>query len=273
MGNPLEPFNATQWGKGAKTVVLAHGFGTNQHCWREQRNMLLALGYRVITFDFAGATPTSMSTFNPLRHQTLYGFAEDVIMLLDSLAIRHAIYIGHSMGGMVGVLAQNGNPELFDAMILLGASARYIDSPGEGYIGGFQQHEIDNLLQSMQSNYAVWANGFAPLVVGQATSYLSHLEFTHNLLQLRPDVAHAVLKAAFLSDHLHDVIQLKTPLYVLQTKIDHAVPIAAAQWLAQHGQACQLIEIQAEGHLPHLTTPDLVNSAITQCLNHYENSR
>lgn len=232
----MKSFDVTQWGHSDKTIILGHGFGTDQTCWKPQIDMLLAEGYQVFTFDFAGATSNTVPMFDPLRHQSLYGFAEDLIMLMESLSLSEATYIGHSMGGM----------------------------------GGFSRENIDSLLQAMQENYTVWANGFAPLVVGQSNPYLSNSDFTQNLLKLRPDVAHAVLKAAFLSDHRIDVDQLDTPLYMLQTSVDHAVPTATAHWLAEHGKARKLFEIATQGHLPHITAPTLVNNAILECLKNYE---
>ncbi len=270
MRNLIHSFDVTHWGHSDKTIVLGHGFGTDQTCWKPQIKMLLDEGYQVITFDFAGATAKTVEMFDPLRHQSLYGFAEDLIVLMESLKVHSAIYIGHSMGGMAGVLAQNGNKDIFDALILLGSSACYVDHISADYVGGFSKTDIDGLLHAMQENYAVWANGFAPLVVGQSNPYLSYSDFTQNLLKLRPDVAHSVLKAAFLSDHRADIDQLDTTLYVLQTSIDHAVPMAAAQWLADHGKALELLEISTQGHLPHITAPQLVNDAILECLRAYE---
>lgn len=270
MAELLESYAVTQWGCSEKSIFLGHGFGTDQRCWKPQINMLLAQGYQVFTFDFAGATAGTVKMFDPQRHQSLYGFAEDLISIMELLDIKTATYIGHSMGGMVGLLAQNGKKDLFHSLILLGSSACYINDIATGYIGGFSRDDIDGLLHAMQENYTVWANGFAPLVVGQSNPYLSDLDFTDCLLKLRPDVAHAVLKAAFLSDHRTDVDQFDTPLYVLQTQTDHAVPTVTAQWLAAHGKALKFIQIPTQGHLPHITAPTQVNEAIIDCLKSYD---
>lgn len=34
------------------------------------------------------------------------------------------------------------------------------------YYGGFEQDELDELFEAMQSNYKAWCLGFAPLCVG-----------------------------------------------------------------------------------------------------------
>jgi sigma-B regulation protein RsbQ len=264
--NVLLRSNPIMRGTGDTTVVLGHGVGTNQSAWNAQLPVLLAAGYRVLTYDFAGATKETEQYFSPRHHRTIYGFAEDLLVMLHALELHKVIYVGHSIGGMIGVLACLADPARFDCLVLMGASARYMDDPSTGYVGGFSPDQVETLLQAASENYVQWANGFAPVMVGQENAHLSAAEFTRNLLSLRPDVVHATLAAALRSDHRSEVEQLQIPLYVLQTSVDEAVPMAAAQWLATHGRARALIEIPTHGHLPHITAPDAVNTALLQCL-------
>ena len=257
--------NARVRGDGPRTLVFGHGFGTDQRCWDAQ---LLELqdSYRVITLDFPGATPHTLGAFDPTRHGSLFGFAEDLCMLMDELQVSRATYVGHSLGGMIGILASNGSDGVFDSLITLGTSARFVDDPSTDYVGGFSQQDMDSMMAAMRSDYEAWANGFASLMVGDANPYLSGIEFTHNLLSLRVDVARAVLDSALQSDHRGDVRALDTRLFVLNTRDDPAVPLQAAQWLARHGGASQVLELDARGHLPHLTAPRLVGAALHECL-------
>ncbi len=252
-------------GDGDRTVVFGHGFGTDQRCWDPQ---VEALGpeFRIVTIDFPGAAPRTLEAFDAARHQTLFGFAEDLAFLMHELGVTHATYVGHSLGGMIGILASNGTSGVFDAVITLGASARFVDDPGTGYVGGFSGQSMDELLACAHGDYAAWANGFAPLMVGAGNPHLTAREFTQQLLKLRPDVAHCVLKAALQSDHRADVDAFDARLAVIQTRDDPAVPQAAAQWLARHGGASDIIELDATGHLPHLTAPDLVTSTLREAL-------
>jgi len=255
-------FNARIAGEGARTVVLAHGFGTDQTAWRAQEEALVHQGYRVILFDFAGATEGTLAAYHPDRHRSLYGFAEDLVLLMKELRVTGATYIGHSLGGMVGVLASNGAPGLFDSLVLLAASACYVDEPATGYVGGFTREGVEQLVASMQNDYVAWANGFAPLAMSNPDRPMLVREFTRSLLRLRPDIAAAVLSAAFLSDHRADVRRLKLPVQVLQTESDIAVPMRAAEWLAAHSGAIDFRVIAAEGHFPHISAADEVNVSI-----------
>lgn len=223
-------------------------------------------GYRVVVFDFAGATPASASHFSPLHHQSLYGFAEDLLVLMNGLDIQQATYVGHSAGGMIGLLAAVAQPGRFRSLVLLGASPRYVNDPQTGYLGGFTREQVDDLLKTASEDYAVWANGFAPNVVGEANPYLSSDDFMRRLLVLRPDIVHATLTTLLLSDHRAEVQRLAVPLTVLQTQKDYVVPMCVAQWLALHGRARALVEIPTSGHMPHITAPEAVSQALLAAL-------
>ncbi|MDP3522643.1 MAG: alpha/beta hydrolase [Hydrogenophaga sp.] len=263
-------FRARVVGAGAKTVVLGHGLGTDQSCWSQQVAALEHAGYRVVTFDFAGATAHTADVFVNGRYRSLEDFAGDLVALLQALDIHNATYVGHSMGGMAGLLAANSSDGLIDSLILLGSSACYVDEAESGYVGGFSRDNIEQMLQAMDQDFVAWVNGFAPVVVGTPGQQFGAEDFIRHMLGLRTDIATTILRGAFEGDHRQDVAQLSVPLWVLQTESDAAVPMAAARWLAEHGRARELIVIPSKGHLPHLTAPEAVSKALLHCLAAHE---
>jgi sigma-B regulation protein RsbQ len=56
------------------------------------------------------------------------------------------------------------------------------------------------------------------------------------------------------------------PTVILQTTVDRAVPMAAAEFLRAHIPGSVLDILDAEGHLPHLTAPDVVGAALRRHL-------
>lgn len=262
----LARFNVHVSGSGAQTVILGHGMGTDQSVWARQVPVLASAGCTVVTFDFTGATASTERHFTPGRYRSMYGLADDVLAVVHALDARDAIYIGHSMGGMAGLLAAEAEPERFSALVLIGSSARYLDDPATGYVGGFTGPQVEQLLQSALEDHVQWANGFASLMIGSTNPHLGADQFSASLRSLRPDVVHAVLGAALRSDHRAEVERLHTPLYVLQTESDPAVPESAARWLATRGLAQLFIHLAATGHLPHITAPEEVNQALLACL-------
>lgn len=265
--NPSARYNACVHGSGKRTVVLAHGFGTTQKAWGPHVQSLVDAGFRAVVFDFAGSTDATAPFYDPERHSTLFGFTEDVLELMDELGVRGATFVGHSVSGIVGLLAANAEPERFDSLVLIGSSARYLDDPETGYQGGQTLEQVDALAKSMYADYASWANGFAPIAVGNADRPHLALEFGRCLLSLQPNIAAAFLPAILRIDHRRDALSCRLPNLVLQTAADPVVPLAAAQWLARATRASALEIVGTEGHFPHLSAPELVLDHLTRFLS------
>jgi sigma-B regulation protein RsbQ len=67
------------------------------------------------------------------------------------------VLVGHSVSGMVSLLAALVDPKLFSRLIFIGASPRYLND--KDYVGGFEPSDLDALYAAMSSNYYAWASG------------------------------------------------------------------------------------------------------------------
>lgn len=54
-------------------------------------------------------------------------------------------------------------PTLFEKLILIGPSACYLNR--DGYNSGFDQSNIEGLLESIDENYPQWARTMAPVLM------------------------------------------------------------------------------------------------------------
>jgi len=256
---PSQRNHARLLGEGASTIVLAHGFGTDQTAWRHQE-LALAEDHRVLLFDHVGAGRSDLSAYSPRRYQSLRSYAIDLLDLLEELALEDVIYVGHSMSGMIGVLAANEEPRRFRKLVLLGASPRYLDDAD--YEGGFKRADLDGLYDAMQTNYHAWASGFAPIVTGNPDKPGLARDFAASLMALRPDIALTVAHIIFESDHRADLPKVTLPTLVLQSQADIAVPTAVGHYLAGHIPRAELRLLDATGHMPHWSAPEQVTRAI-----------
>jgi sigma-B regulation protein RsbQ len=161
---------------------------------------------------------------------------------------------------MIGLLAAIEEPERFRKLMLLGASPRYLND-GD-YRGGFEQADIDGLYEAMAANYHAWVSGFAPFAMGNADKPELARHFAETLSEIRPDIALAVARIIFQSDHRADLGKLTVPTLVVQSMSDAAVPMAVGEYLASHIPNAELLVLDATGHLPHLSAPDAVTAAI-----------
>src|SRR4028118_1765930 len=259
----LQRNNVNVLGNGSETIIFAHGFGSDQTAWRHQVEAFKS-DYRIVLFDHVGAGKSDFSAYSPRRYSSLYSYAEDLLDLCAELKLTKSILVGHSVSGMISLLAALVEPECFSQLIFVDASPRYLNDVG--YVGGFEQSELDALFESMSTNYYAWASGLAPLVMGNPDKPELAQEFANALIAIRPDIAQAVARVIFQSDHRAELPRLTLPTTILQASDDIAVPLEVGQYMANQIADSQLIPIEARGHLPHLSAPDVVTNAIAQCL-------
>lgn len=257
--------HATWSGAGDRVLVLSHGFGSDQSAWSHIRPVLDS-HFRVLSYNLAGCGDGGAMSYQPEVHGSLFGYADDLLALLNEQSLQQVSYVGHSVSGMVGMIAASARPELFERLVLLQPSPCYLNDVDSGYVGGFEQSDLDGLYAAMATNYQSWAAGFVPMVMGVEEAHVL-ARFSETLFKIRPDIARHILRMIFQSDHRNVVPRVTVPTHFIHSRKDGAVPIEVAQWLSAHlpGSVSEILEL--EGHLPHLTQPNVVASAVLRHLS------
>ncbi|XP_047311334.1 probable esterase KAI2 [Impatiens glandulifera] len=256
MGIVEEAHNVKIIGSGEQTVVLCHGFGTDQSCWKHLIPHLVE-DYKVVLFDKMGAGTTNPDYFDFGRYGSLEGYAYDLLAILEELKIESCIYVGHSVSAMIGVIASVSRPDLFNKLIMLSGSPRYLNDVD--YFGGFDQEDLDQLFEAMQSNYKAWCAGFAPLAVGGDMESMSVQEFSRTLFNMRPDIALSIAQTIFYSDYRQLLPHVTVPCHIIQSVKDLAVPVVISEYLHQNLGSNNIVEVMStDGHLPQLSSPDVL---------------
>ncbi|CAA2989979.1 probable strigolactone esterase DAD2 [Olea europaea subsp. europaea] len=260
----LEALNVRVVGSGEEILVLAHGFGSDQSAWQRILPFFLR-DYRVVLYDLVCAGSVNPDFFDFSRYSTLDAHVDDLLHILDALGVDRCAHVGHSVSAMIGILAAIKRPELFTKLILIGASPRFLNDID--YHGGFEYGEIEEVLSAMEANYEAWVNGFAPLAVG-ADVPVAVQEFSRTLFNMRPDISLFVSRTAFNSD-LRGVLGLvKVPCSIIQTIEDVSVPMSVAMYLKNHlGGRSTVHMLNVEGHLPHLSAPNLLAQELRRALS------
>jgi sigma-B regulation protein RsbQ len=155
--------NINVTGDGAVTMVMAHGFGCDQSMWRFMAPSYQER-YRVLTFDLVGSGNSDLSAYDRDKYDTLHGYAHDVLEIVDAYADGPVIFVGHSVSATIGMLAAIKAPERFAVQVMVGPSPCYIND-GD-YVGGFSRQDIEELLDTMDSNYLGWSSNIAPAIMG-----------------------------------------------------------------------------------------------------------
>jgi len=252
-------FNITIVGDGPITLVLAHGFGSDQTAWRHHVSAL-STHYRLVMFDYLGRGKSDISTYTARAYTSLRRYADDVLAIYDDLQLTDSIFIGHSVSAMIGALASQVQPERFRALVFVGASPRYLNDVG--YVGGFERSDLNTLFKAMSDNYLGWANGFAPIAMGNPDRPELGREFAATLSAMRPDIAQSVAQVIFQTDFRGELANFRHPILILQSNQDAFVPVEVGDYLAANLPDSQIIHLNAVGHFPHLSAPDEVSKAI-----------
>ncbi|GAQ92885.1 alpha/beta-Hydrolases superfamily protein [Klebsormidium nitens] len=214
---------------------------------------------------FRSARSRGSRAFDFKRYRTIDAYASDLLDIADALGIKTCAFVGHSVSGMIGLLASVTRPHLFERIVLLASSPRYLNDPKEGYVGGFSENDLRGLFSSMERGYTDWAKGFAPVAIGEPNQPAIR-KFTEGLLHIRPDVALATCSMIFRIDLRHILPEVHPPCMILQSQNDVAVPLEVAQFMARAIRNSELEVLPTSGHLPHLSASLIVNSFIVKAL-------
>jgi len=140
----------------APATIFAHGFGQTRHAWSATASALAAAGGHAITADGRGH---GESGWAPGGRYIFEDFISDVPTLVDAAGPRPA-WVGASMGGLLGMVAEAERGPLFSTLVLVDITPRW------------EQAGVERILRFMRSR----PDGFANLDEAQQAirEYLPH---------------------------------------------------------------------------------------------------
>jgi 3-oxoadipate enol-lactonase len=106
-------------GEGDRVVVLSGSLGSTLDMWDAQVPTLVER-FRVVRFDHPGHGGSEL-----LYARSVAAIAEDVVSLLDDLALERVSFCGLSLGGAVGMRLALDAPERLERLVLCCTSMRF----------------------------------------------------------------------------------------------------------------------------------------------------
>jgi sigma-B regulation protein RsbQ len=239
--------------------MLAHGFGCNQKMWR-YLTPYLEDRYRIVLFDYVGMGESDKHAFEVNRYSRLEGFAQDVAEIGEDLSLRDVHFIGHSVSGMIGLLAAQLSPPMFSSFSFVCPSPCYLNKAPH-YFGGFERKDLEDLIDLMEKNYIGWTQYLAPFVMGgNPDQYTRELE--ESFCSTDPVVAKTFARATFFSDHRHLLSRCQQPALILQSSHDALAQPEIGKYMHSEMLNSTLHIIEGDGHCLHMTHPAEVARAI-----------
>ncbi|WNG40337.1 alpha/beta hydrolase [Archangium violaceum] len=257
--------NVKVMGRGTQPMLFAHGFGCDQNMWRFVAPSFEE-DYRLVLFDYVGSGRSELRAYNRERYSNLNGYAQDILDICEALELKDVIFVGHSVSGMIGLLAAIKEPKRFQRLIFVSPSPRYInDAPH--YVGGFERRDIEELLGTMDKNYIGWANFLGPLVMGNPNRPELTAELTESFCSTDPIIARRFAEVTFFSDNRQDLPNLTIPSLILQCSEDLIAPRVVGDYLHRNVPRSTLRVLEAKGHCPHMSAPDETSRVIKEYLS------
>ena len=142
----------------------------------------------------------------------------------------------------------------FAKLVMITPSPRYIDD--DGYRGGFTRLDIDELLESLESNYLGWSQAMAPTIMGNPDRPELADDLEATFCRTDPAAAKVFARATFLSDNRADLARVSVPTLIVDRRQDAIAPPEVGAYVRDHIPGAQLSTLDATGHCPHVSAPD-----------------
>lgn len=245
-------------------MVLIHGTSASLHTWV---GWVHALGdkRRVITFDLPAFGLTGPS---PDGDYTIAAYVRFVRALLDTLAIRHCVLGGNSLGGNVAWEAALAMPERIDRLIL-------VDAGGFPFIStsvpiGFRIARLpglNRLMEFVTPRSLVRAS--LRNVYGDPSRVTPELVDRYFDMTVRAGNRRALARRFSQMDFSADasrVAQLKLPTLILWGGRDRLIPPGDAERFHHDIAGSRLVIFPDLGHMPHEEDPARTAAAVIDFL-------
>jgi 3-oxoadipate enol-lactonase len=235
------------------TVVLSHALGCDLTMWDELANVLAA-DCRVIAYDHRGHG--SSDTLPGLA--TMAEMADDAARLLRELDSGPVVWVGLSMGGMVGQELALRHPSLVRALVLANTTSSYPDAVRPVWderIATVRERGIEAVADAVMGRYFhdAFRAEHAPIVA----------RFRERLVTTDASGYVACCNAVRDIDTTSRLGAIAVPTLVIVGDLDQGTPVAMAQKLADGIPGAQLEVLTGASHLSAIEQPQAFAAALT----------
>lgn len=242
------------YGQGDYTLLFVHGWCINQNYWSEQVRAFSS-DYRVVTIDLPGFGQSGKN-----KHDwSMESYGADVRAVIDELALKNVILIGHSMGGDVILEAALQSEKV---LALIGADT-FKDVGAE--LDEAVKAEIDDFMNMLKSSFAEVVSSYAAgALFHTSTDSVVRERVIHDFKQSDSVAAIASLEALFDYSSLEfgRLSRLNRPLYLINSS---ATPTDLAG-LEATGINFEVLDVGETGHYPMIENPERFNQLLQETI-------
>jgi non-heme chloroperoxidase len=249
-------------------VVLIHGYPLSGRAWDKQVPVLLAAGYRAITYDRRGFGKSSQ----PASGYDYDTFAADLNALLEHLDLRDAVLAGHSMGTgeVTRYLSRYGSARVAKGALIAPIPPYLLqaDDNPDGVPGSL----FDGFAQAALADTPAWMKGFLDNFYNIDTlrgTLVSDQVYqaSWNLAVTASATAAVACIRTWTTDFREDLPKVDVPVLVVQGDADQVLPLdKTGQLLPGLIKDLDLVVIEGGPHAIPWTHAGQVNTALLDFL-------
>ena len=238
-------------------IVLSHALGLDLHLWDDLARQLAVLGHPVLRYDHRGHGGSAV----PDGPYAMTDLVDDAARLVREWGRGPVVWVGLSMGGMVGQGLAILHPELVRALVLANTSAQYPQAAQAMWaqrIATVEAQGMAGIAEMVMERYftAAFRAAEADVVAG----------FRATLLRTDAKGYVACCHAVANVDWLERLPELPCPTLVIAGALDVGAPVAMSQAMAERIAGAELLVIDDASHLSVIEQPTLFEQAVTRFL-------
>ena len=221
-------------------IVLSPGLGMDLQLWDDLAARLAAQGHPVLRYDQRGHGGSAVPP-GPYAMDDLVG---DAARLLREWGRGPVVFVGLSMGGMVGQGLAIQHPELVRGLVLANTSAHYPEAARQVWAQRIATVEAQGLTAIADAVMERW---FCTAYRATRVDTVANFRSTVLRTDAKGYVAccHAVANVDWL-DRLADV---RCPTLIIAGEQDAGAPVAMAQAVADRIAGAELVVLAEASHL------------------------
>lgn len=235
------------------TVVLSHALGCDLTMWDALANQLAA-DCRVIAYDHRGHG----SSASPDGAYTMAELADDAAALLRELDSGPVVWVGLSMGGMVGQELALRHPTLVRALVLANTTSGYPEAAREAWrqrIGTVQSQGVEAIADAVMGRY--FHDEF------RASHAATVARFRRRVVSTDAVGYAGCCNAVGTVDTTARLGAIAVPTLVIAGELDQGTPVAMARTLAEGIPGARLEVLGQASHLSYAEQPAAFSKAVT----------
>jgi aminoacrylate hydrolase len=245
--------------RAAEVVLFSSGLGGAAAHWAPQ---LEAFGtrYRVVTYDQRGTGPDKSRL---PEGYSIADMADEVAALLDLLGIPSCHFVGHALGGAIGLEFARRYPDRLQRLAVVNGWARidpHTERCFEARIALLKHCGVPAYVraQAIFLYPAAWASANAERLAAEDASGVLHFQGVDNLC-----VRLAALRSWDATGYL---AHIRSEVLALAAQDDVLVPWTASESLVDRLPRARMTLLSDGGHSCTVTRPDSSNAALLDFL-------